>query len=801
MNFNNPIFKFFKGFGIPYKTIVIFFILAACISGYLGSKIEFDISPDAVALKRDLQSVAYQKANLYFNDNDQLAIIIDQTKPFQHLKTINVMVHELERTKMVSSVYAITNVPLLFSPKLYLFQLIFELPTLQSPRTNLKMAKKELTDSPFYKRMLLDKSNDLTSILINIDPPSAKEIRNNQQFAKLNFLKTQRHLTQKETTLLEKTRAIDHQNKLKRNQELSVLLSKVQKIVNKHAHLGDIYIVGMPAISQTIIDYLKADLFNFGITAFILMAFILFMIFKRIKDGFIALMSSFMVVLFALGTFSYLHWPLTIVSANFPPILFVISLTFIIYIILRFDEVAQRRKNQSQATIIKTSVKELKTPIAYSALTTMVGFLSLTLCNIQPIIDFGVMMSIAIPIAYLICFLFIPCLWACFKKQKTRSKKTRTWPNKLIIFIENYRKTILWTACFLVVFFTWGATYITVENRFVDYFTSNTRMVQSIKIIDDKLAGTSTLDILLDYPKDNYWIEPNGISQLKKLQVFLNKQPEINKTLSIYTMIETLNMVHGEPLSTSLLRFSLNSLSKQDKEALVDPYLTNNGRLARVVIYLPDSNPDLKRDDLIDRINTYLHQHITPKATHQITGLYWLYNNVLQSLLNAQISILFWVYLVIGCMLLFLFKDARLMMCALLPNIIPMCMVFGSLGWLKIPLDFMTITIAGISLGLAVDFAIQFIYRFKQEHSKHTFRQSISNTYESIGYAIMTTTITIIVGFSVMLLSHFKPLVYFSLLSGLSILMACISTLTILPILLSKLYQKENLTKIDQVRS
>lgn len=773
------------------KSVLVFYLLLIGFFGYHATQTQFDISADAVALKRDLQSSAYQKANLYFNDDEQILVIFDGIKPFSKIQTINGIVHKLEQVQMISSVYAITNLPLLFSPRLYLFHLMFDIPTLNSPGTDKALAQKELTNGIFYKRLFLNEKNSLTSILVNIQPPSQAAIKNNQTYANLNYLKTQRRLTPKEKALWEKTKAIDQQNKLKRNEALKTLLTDIENITHQYKKMGKIYIVGMSAISQTIIDYLKSDLIHFGISAFILMAIILYYIFRKLNDALLALSASLVTVTLSMGLFSLLKWPLTIASANYPPILFVVSLTFIIYIVLRFQEVNLRNQNLTQTRIIKTTIRELKTPIAYSCLTTMVGFLSLTLCDIQPIIDFGLMMTLSIPLAFIVCFTLLPAIKTCQNKALIGKRPKPHWPNKIVAITTNNRKNILLTALASIVFFGWGTQYITVENRFVDYFTSDTDMVKSIQLIDKELAGTSTLDILLEYPGKNYWIQERGLKQIRQLDTFLQKQPGVRKVLSIDTVVQLLEAVHGGKLSPNLLRLTLNSIPKNDKAVLMDPYLAKKGELARVVVYLPDSDPNLNRDQLIKNIEQYLDKHMNPKVSHDVTGLYWLYNNVLQSLLNAQISILISVYAIIGMILLILFRDPRMMLCALIPNIIPMCMVFGTLGWLAIPLDFMTMTIAGISLGLAVDFAIQFIYRFKKELETHSFNKALLITYESIGYAIITTTVTLIVGFSVMLFSHFKPLVYFSLLSGLSIGVACISTLMLLPILLAYGFKKQ----------
>ena len=772
--------------------MVLGFFTLAGFAIWSSTNIRFDISADAVALKRDLQSPAYQKVIANFNDGEQLLLMIDATDPFKHVQAINKMVHDINGIHGVGHVYGITNVPLLFSPKLHLFELMFEIPTLNSPGTQLDLAKKELSESPFYRRLFLNKDHNLTSLLINLTPQKAYITSNNQRYARLNYLKTQRALTPIEQKQYQKAYKLDQSYKQARQAELKRIILGIEAVMEQYQHIGELHLLGIPTISKTIMDYLKADLFYFGWLSLAIMTVVLGLIFRRIGTAVLGLVTSVMVVVLTAGVVSILDWPLTIVSTNFPPILFVISLTFTIYLLLRFDEIHVENPKASPVTIIKKTVLALRTPVFYSGLTTVVGFLSLTLCNIQPIIDFGYIMSIGLPIAYGVCFLFLPAAryWLTWPKQTQHTQKLRT----TLMHVIAYEKALLIGFGCLIAFFAWGCQYIQVENRFIDYFTYEDNMVKSIQLIDKELAGSSTLDILLEHPEKNHWTQPAGVTTLKELHGFLDKQPEINKVISIYTMTETLNMVHGEPLSPALLKFSLNGLNKKDQMVLIKPYLTNEGRLARVVVYLPDSNPHLRRDELLTKINQYLKAHVKSPTSFQVTGIYWLYNNVLQSLVNAQLNILITVYCLIGAMLLCLFRDIRLTCCALIPNVLPLSLVFGCLGWLNISLDFMTITIAAISLGLSIDFAIQFIYRMQQSGlTPKTFMQALTTAYDSIGYAILTTTLTLITGFTVMLFSHFKPLVYFSLLSGLSILTACMSTLFILPILLKYIYLKRPL--------
>ncbi len=207
----------------------------------------------------------------------------------------------------------------------------------------------------------------------------------------------------------------------------------------------------------------------------------------------------------------------------------------------------------------------------------------------------------------------------------------------------------------------------------------------------------------------------------------------------------------------------------------------------RFTIRIRDSLKTLKRDALLKQIQDDLvHKLKLKKEQVHLTGTMVLYNNMLQSLFRSQIMTLGVVALVLLLMFLILFRSLKVAIIALFPNLFSAGVVLGVMGWLNIPLDMMTITIAAISIGIAVDDTIHYIYRFREEikNEKHDYYKTLHRCHGSIGHAMYYTSVTIIIGFSILSLSNFYPSIYFGLFTGLAMLIALIAALTLLPQLL-----------------
>jgi hypothetical protein len=360
---------------------------------------------------------------------------------------------------------------------------------------------------------------------------------------------------------------------------------------------------------------------------------------------------------------------------------------------------------------------------------------------------------------------------------------------------------------------------LTVENSFINYFKEKTEIHQGMKVIDQNLGGTTPLDVIIemdgsettapvvasqtgaevdkefeefgefDETKDDnkYWFTSDKMALVVKIHDYLDSLPETGKVLSLGTMVKIAEKLNnGKPLDNVQLAVLYSRLPDRYKHMLIKPYVSPEYSQLRFSVRIKDSEKTLKRNDLLKKIrHDLITQQGLGKEQVHLTGLMVLYNNMLQSLFNSQITTLGIVILALMCMFLILFRSLKLAVIAMTPNLLAIGVVLGVMGWLKIPLDMMTITIAAISIGIGVDNTIHYIYRFKHEFNiDRNYIKTVYRCHSSIGYALSYTSLTIIIGFSILTLSNFIPSIYFGLLTGLAMFIALIAALTLLPQLL-----------------
>jgi predicted RND superfamily exporter protein len=402
---------------------------------------------------------------------------------------------------------------------------------------------------------------------------------------------------------------------------------------------------------------------------------------------------------------------------------------------------------------------------------------------------------------------------------KEKNDLTRNITNSFASFsIKNYIKIIV-IALLVFIVSAFGISKIKVENRFIDYFHSDTEIYQGMLEIDKQLGGTTPFDIIIDKPlrkisEENsldldddldedfddlsellgdeeeitgYWLSNPKLKEIEKIHNFLESQPETGKVLSLATLYKLAKGLNdNEPLSDLQVGAIKDSLSNDVKKVLLDPYLSENEEQTRITLRVIDSDKRLNRKEFIQRVENYLSEEMGyVEERFNTTNMLVLYNNMLQSLFSSQIQTIGFVFISIMFMFLVLFRSFYLAILAIVPNILPATLVLGFMGLKSIPLDLMTITIAAISVGIAVDNTIHYIIRFKREFSQHkNYSKTVEICHGSIGKAMYYTSSIIVIGFSILSLSNFIPTIYFGLLTGLAMLAALLASLTLLPALL-----------------
>ena len=784
---------------------------------------KMDASADSLVLENDEALKYFRATSARYSTEDFVVITFKPYDGIYNKNSLalldNISKDIKKNVPEVSDVLTILDVPLLNSPKIGFSELSEEQRTLRSESVDLSLAKKEFSTSPLYKNLLMSEDSSTTIIVVNFSKDK-KYFRLLNKRNDLREIKLNRELTAKEKLSLKnielsfKNYSAEHSIKEKES------IKKIREVIYKYKKNASMFLGGVPMITSDMTDFIAQDIKKFGIGVFIFLVLILFIIFKSLRWVFIPLFGCIISVVFVSGLAGYIDWRITVISSNFAAILLIITMSMTIHLAVRYRELIAKNPNLEKKEIISEAIHYMFIPCVYTSLTTIVAFMSLVVSGIRPVIDFGYMMTVGITSAFVITFIVFPTILMVLPNEDIKEKDdiTKNITNKFASFsIQNYGK-IIFVAFLILIISIFGISKIKVENRFIDYFHENTEIHQGMLEIDKKLGGTTPFDIIIDKPlsedmsdilvedSDNlefdelsellgdneeeikgYWLSNPKFREIVKIHDYLESQPETGKVLSLATLYKlAIGLNDDEPLSDLQVGAIKSSLSKEVRKILLDPYLSKDETQARITLRVIDSDKNLNRKEFIERVELFLTEEMKyPKERFNTTNMLVLYNNMLQSLFSSQIQTIGFVFISIMFMFTVLFRSFYLAILAIVPNILPATLVLGFMGLKSIPLDLMTITIAAISVGIAVDNTIHYIIRFKREFSHNkSYSKSIKICHGSIGKAMYYTSSIIIIGFSILSLSNFIPTIYFGLLTGLAMLAALLASLTLLPALL-----------------
>ena len=596
---------------------------------------------------------------------------------------------------------------------------------------------------------------------------------------------------------------------------------EIRDVIKSYEDIGKIHLGGIPMIADDMMSFIKSDIivFGLGVLAFIIIT--LWFVFRKIIWIIVPISSCFFSVVIMTGLLGVLGWKVTVISSNFIALMLILTMAMNIHMCTRFLQLKKDFVNKDNFEILSITTNKMFWPIFYTVLTTICAFLSLIFSEIKPIIDFGWMMTLGLMSSFIVTFTLLPALLSILPigdinfKRKDNSKITETFGN----FALNHRSLILSLTLIIIILSILGISRLQVENSFINYFSKNTEIYKGMKLIDEKLGGTTPLEIILKFPKkqktelkeddefddwgddendennEKYWFTKDKVDKIKKVHNYLDNLPEVGKVLSFSSIIEVATQLNNnKPLGSLEMGVLYTKIPNNIKTEIIDPYVSIKDNEARINLRIIDSQENLRRNDLIKKINYDLKNKIGLKEEEfKLAGVLILFNNLLQSLFKSQILTLGLVMIGIFIMFLILFKNIKLSLIGIVPNFIAAFFILGIIGLLNIPLDMMTITIAAITIGIAVDNSIHYIYRFREEFNKiKDYNKTLKICHSTVGIAILNTSITIVFGFSILILSKFIPPIYFGLFTGLAMLLAMISVLTLLPslILIAKPFGK-----------
>lgn len=757
-----------------------------------------DASADSLVLEHDDSLEYYRSVRAVYGSDDYLILTYTPKAELftpEVLADIKLLRDKIAAIEHVESVTSILDVPLVASPPMTLEEVSKSPRTLADKDIDLALAKQELLNSPLYRDLLVSRDGTTAVILINFgwDETYFSLLGQRNYLRKIRF---KRDFTEQEEKLLKEVSSLFEGYSRQFLAQQARNITKIRHYMDQHRGRAEVFLGGVPMIISDSMAYIQSDLLRFGGLVLGCIAFLLAVFFKRLCFVVLPLLTSLLVTLIMVGVLGFMRWPVTVVSSNFVALLLIITLSLTVHIIVRYNEFHRRYPKAAQREILSHALTHMVKPCFYTALTTAVAFGSLVVSDVRPVIDFGWIMGVGIAVAFLCSFTFFPALLMLMPASKPIAGLDIT--AKITGFCAQLvrRRGKEAMVVFLVMIGTSlaGLSFLTVENRFIDYFKPSTEIYQGLTVIDHKLGGTTPLDVILDAPesyvnqqKKNYWFNSFMLEEVALMHDYLDELSETGKVISISTALRLLDTLKDQKdIDSFYLAVLRKKLPAEVKEILFDPYLSEDGNQLRFSVRVFESDPTLKRQQLLNNIRHDLIETfaLAPEQLH-LSGMLVLYNNVLQSLFRSQILTIGVVFTVILALFVVIFGSVKQAWIAIIPNISAAIFVLGVMGWLGIALDVMTITIAAICIGIAVDDTIHYMHRFKAEFAvERNYWVALKQSHQGIGRAMYYTMLTITLGFSVLVFSNFVPTIYFGMLTGCSMVIALILDLIILPLLI-----------------
>jgi hypothetical protein len=782
-------FSHFYQKNIIEKPKTIFAILLLCLAsfGFFVKDFRLDASSETLLIDGDPDLKYLREITKRYNSKEFLVLTYTPNEDIVSENSINNLLslkYKIQSLDWVYSVVTILDIPLLNSTDKTLTERLQNFSTLKSDGIDKKRGFNEILNSPVFRNFVISEDGKTSGIIVNIKKNEIpKEFKSKKEIE----------------VYKDKLKKKNHQN-----------IIEIREIIKSYKNVSKIHLGGIPMIADDMMSFIKSDIVVFGMGVLVFIVATLWFVFKKIVWIIVPISSCFFSVLIMMGLLGLLGWKVTVISSNFIALMLILTMAMNIHLSTRFLQLTKEKPNLDKKEIILQTTSKMFWPILYTVLTTVCAFLSLIFSEIKPIIDFGWMMTLGLIVSFIVTFSLLPTLISFVSDLSVNinENKNSIFTNLLgKISINN--KSLIFIITTIIFFISIvGISRLEVENSFINYFSKNTEIYKGMKLIDEKLGGTTPLEVIIKFPKKNdndvdeeddweenetegddskYWFTKDKIDKIDKVHNYLDSLPAVGKVLSFSSIIQVAtNLNDNKPLGSLEMGVLYSKIPDSIRKEIVDPYISIADSEARINLRIKDSKEGLRRNELINQIKYDLVNKIGLKEEeYRLAGVLILFNNLLQSLFKSQILTLGFVMIGIFAMFFVLFKNIKLSLIGVVPNFIAAFFILGIIGLAKIPLDMMTITIAAITIGIAVDNSIHYIYRFMEEYDKiNDYKLTLKKCHSTVGVAILNTSITIVFGFSILVLSNFIPTIYFGIFTGVAMLLAMISVLTLLPALL-----------------
>ncbi len=771
------------------KSVFIILLIILLSFSYFSKDFRLDASSETLLIEGDPDLKYLREITDRYGSKDFLVLTYTPNEGMETDNSINNLLslkYKIQSLDWVHSVITLLDIPLLNNSDAPLQERLESFKTLKDEDVNKKRGFKEILDSPVFRNFVISEDGKTSGIIVNIKPsPILDDIKN----------KSRKEIE-------------EYRDKIKKKNHQNIL--QIRDVIKSYEDIGKIYLGGIPMIADDMMTFIKSDIVVFGIGVLIFIIIILWFIFKKLIWIVVPISSCFFSVIIMMGLLGLIGWKVTVISSNFIALMLILTMAMNIHMSTRFLQLKKKHPSKTILDVLNLTTNKMFWPILYTVLTTIIAFLSLIFSEIKPVIDFGWMMTLGLITSFIITFTLLPTLLNftptknIFVKEDETSKITKFFGNLSL----NHQMPIFIVSLTVIGLSILGTSKLEVENSFINYFSKKTEIYKGMKLIDEELGGTTPLEVILKFPEteveesddefedwdeendqddEKYWFTKDKIDTISNVHNYLDSLPQVGKVLSFSSIIDVATQLNNnKPLGTLEMGVLYTKIPETIKNEIIDPYISIKDNEARISLRIIDSQENLRRNDLINKINYDLQNELgIEKNRYKLAGVLILFNNLLQSLFKSQILTLGLVIIGIFIMFMILFKNIKLSLIGIIPNFMAAFFILGIIGMLGIPLDMMTITIAAITIGIAVDNSIHYIYRFKEEFNKlKDYKETLKICHSTVGIAILNTSITIVFGFSILVLSKFIPTIYFGIFTGLAMLIAMVLVLTLLPSLI-----------------
>ena len=784
--------QFYENIIIKNPKIIFIILLITLLSfGYHSKDFRLDASSETLLIEDDPDLKYLQEISNRYGSKEFLILTYTPKDGMMTDTSINNLLslkYKLQSLDWVHNVVTLLDIPLLDNSEAPLQERLENFKTLKDDGVDKLRGFREIISSPVFKNFVISEDGKTSGIIVYIK--------------KVGPLKDIENKSKREIDIF--------RDKVKKQNHNNIL--EIREIIKSYEDIGKIHLGGIPMIADDMMTFIKSDIIVFGFGVFLFIIATLWYVFRKLIWILVPISSCLFSVVIMTGLLGLLGWKVTVISSNFIALMLILTMAMNIHMSTRFLQLKESFPDKNIIDLLILTTQKMFWPILYTVLTTIIAFLSLIFSEIKPIIDFGWMMTMGLITSFIITFTLLPTLINFVPRENIALNKYKE--SKLTKFFskisQEYSKSIFLISGLIIILSITGISRLEVENSFINYFSKNTEIYKGMKLIDEKLGGTTPLEVIIRFPEkdlnsddkdefedwdnenneennDKYWFTKDKIDKITSVHNYLDSLPETGKVLSFSSIIDVAaSLNNNKPLGTLEMGVLYSKIPESIKTEIIDPYISIKESEARINLRIIDSQKNLRRNELIKKINYDLKNKIgLDENEFRLAGVLILFNNLLQSLFKSQILTLGLVMIGIFAMFMILFRNIKLSLIGVVPNFIAAFFILGIIGLLGIPLDMMTITIAAITIGIAVDNSIHYIYRFKEEFQfSKNYNETINICHLTVGKAILNTSITIVFGFSILVLSKFIPTIYFGIFTGIAMLFAMISVLTLLPSLI-----------------